>query len=396
MKVEKKYNADDSGLKSAFLDLYKDSNIFQQFVDSTWVDKYENMMFKKYFPIDSLPSTNDPRTGAAVYSITALEKQGANNAIARAKGSELPSKDVKGMDIRNGSIRDYGDGWHMNGTEKQGFDKLAEEIGSDAPLFKQYVINTDSIIRSHYMLLNEMAAQKMSTGRFTNSAYKDFGYDLPVTTEYELDAADRDVACGDVAWTADSSATILTDIRNLVQDFRDEKDYEGALSLKMTEDFYYNVFLKNDEVKETVTNFVQLGGNVVPSGAMVTSDSYNKWNAAVGNIIPPIEIINQQSLIIGSNTTMNVKGWKDNIVVLSPAGEQGVTKWAITDEYNTLDGFANIAIATLDGGLLKSMNRIRIDNSRLPTYNTEVLGTYEPVLSTWNNYWCINASKAND
>lgn len=390
---EKNLNGDES-FKKDFLSLYKENDFFQTFVDTTWVDKYENMMFKTYFPVDNIPSEVSATTGTSMYAISSQVKRGATNAMARAKGSELPSKDVQGQDIRTGSFQDYGDGWHMTGLQKQAYDKLAKELGSDSPLFKQYVIETDSIIRSHYQLLNEMSVQKMSTGRFTNSAYLGLSKDLPVTTPYELDSYSRDVACGDKVWT-DPTATIVTDIRNRVQDFRDTTGYEGTLSLKMERDFFLNVFLKNNELKELVTNYMQAGGAILPTGALLTEKNYNQWNVDMGGYIPPIEFVEQQSLILGSTETFKVNGWKSGIVVLSPSGAQGVTKWSISDEYDTLNGFTDIAIAKLDGGLLSSMNRIRIDNGRLPSYNTEVIGSYEPILATWNNHWCINSNKAS-
>lgn len=391
MKIAKS-TGDQEALTADFLSLYKEDRVFQTLVDSVWVDKYENMMFKTYFPLDDMPSSTDTETGMSQYVIKSYKETGATNAIARAKYSELPSEDVDGMDVHTGTLQDYGKGWHMTGAHKATLDRMAKKLGNNDPLFKRYVIKTDKIIKGHYMLLNEMAAQKMSTGRFTNAAYRGLSYDVPVTTVYELSASSRDVACGTKVWD-DPTATIVTDIRDLVKEFRDTTGYEGVLSLKMTRDFFVNVFLKNEELKTLVTNMMQADGSIIPTGHMLTEANYNAWNMSMGGYLPSIEFIEQESLIAGSSVITSVNGWKEGIVVLSPAGAQGVTKWAETDEYQGMEGMTNISIASLDGGLLKTMNAIK-EMGRLPSYNTEVIGSYEPVLTTWNNHWCINTKKA--
>ena len=140
--------------------------------------------------------------------------------------------------------------------------------------------------------------------------------------------------------------------------------------------------------------YSQANGSILSSGYLATKESYEAWNTANGNYLPPIELMVEETLIQGVTTSTAVKGWKDGIIVLSPSGYQGQLMWATSDEYDLLNGISTFATAKMEGGLLSMMNRVNT-NGRMPEWITEVIGCYEPVLDEWNKHWCINYKKAS-
>lgn len=378
-----------------FADMYKKSKVLAAFVDNTWREKFANQIHKKYFKRADLPLTETTK-GSALYEVSDMVVSTPTQAYARAKYSDLPSDDFDGMETRTGSISDFGSSYHLTGKEKQAYDKLKEELGNDMMLFNLYITKVSDKILSHHLRLNNMAMQKMSYTRFTTTGGFGGEYDIARTTPYEVDAEHRDMPAGDKIW-ADTTAPIIDYIKTYVKKFRDDTSYAGPVTLKMERDVYEDIFLKNDQVKEMVQNYMAAQGLVLPNGFLVTEETYDKWNSAAGGsagtYLPPIEIIEEESMIQGVNGKTPVKGWKPGIVVLSPAGYQGETFWAKSTENNLLNGIADYAIADLDGGLLQISNRVRVDGD-LPIWTTKVLGTYEPVLNEFLHHWCINTAKA--
>lgn len=389
----------EGGFKLDFNDAYKDSKLLAEIVDDEWDTRYNNQFGRIYFPL-SEDALNTNASGASLYEITMRKKSGPTNAYARAKYSDLPSKGYEGEESRTGSIGNFADGFKIEGKDKQKIarrKKLENELGkTDAPLYLYYIEQMQKTFDAHNMTLNFLAAQKMSYTRMDNTSADALSWGITRTSAYEVDAEHRDMACGDKTWD-DSTATIVDDIKSLVKRFRDETGYAGAISLKMETDFYNNVYLANDQVKELVTNYVLANGTVLPNGYMPTSETYNSWNSSVsGGYLPPIELVEQESLILGIDgkpMVQPVSGWRPGIMVISPAGAQGKTLWDINEEYDSMEGMADYAITTVEGGFLTVMNKIK-QTGRLPEWSTEVTGDYEPVLDEWLFHWCINTKKA--
>ena len=128
----------------------------------------------------------------------------------------------------------------------------------------------------------------------------------------------------------------------------------------------------------------------------ITNEQFLKSIADIQGI-SPIEIVVEKERNKTATTDTTVQGWKDNIVVLRPAGD--AVEFQYTDSLDEAMqkkyGASSIdsVFATMLQGLVKVMN-ITTDNGRFKEWHTDTMMSATPALLSFTNHVIVDTATA--
>lgn len=351
--------------------------------------------FRTAFTIGEYVPTNE--LGVASFTVKAELPTHSTVMDMRAPlGEGKPIEEGETLEY-SGSIKGFmSPTWDETATARMYKEKLMEKYGSDAAILKDFATKEIAPrVESGYYTLDYIAIRAETTLK----ARYDVGRGLrsniyAIPTEYR-----QKVTAGAKAWT-DSTADILTSIMDIQEKKWLEWGIELPMQLKVTEDLFKNVIMKNEGVINTIkTNWLTDQGQLVAGTSnvskwVITEENFNKYVAASIPDFPKITIT-KPKLIIDKKL---VDPWEDGIAVLCPLGYAGrVLRTDILDE-EVYSKYGNNASSfnftrTADG-LMLVMNSI-IPNGSLNERHMKVLMDAVPVLSDFQYRVLIDTKTAN-
>lgn len=344
-------------------------------------------------------------SGEATFSIKSRSLEAAPMMNLRAPLGAGMQLDQKGIEWYTASIPSFvsQNGLEESSMEREDKVRRYEMFGNDADIVAAWTENVQMMVDSADATMNWMTAQLMTTGEIDYTGIAR-GIQAPIHNAL-IPAANKTKAYGDKAWT-DPSALILTMMAEMEDFYRQKWGFGGALKWQFTRNFFRNVFLKNDEVKEFVRNYRILNdlATVVnkndPTAAklMVTPAM---WAQAFVDFdgISPIELVEEKERNITNTGDSFVNGWADNIAVLRPAGD--AVKFMHTDNLDQQlytkygSSVINKVFAKTNNGLATLVNTTRNDGE-FKKWSTDLMLEAVPALIEFPNHVIVDMSQAKD
>ena len=351
--------------------------------------------FRTAFTLDASPIPTDEK-GVASFTVNADTPVHSTVMDMRAPlGEGKPLEEVEALSY-SGSIKDFiAPTWKQTAMERRYQERLMAKYGSDAATLKGFATNELAPrIEAGYQTLDHMALRAETTGKCTYKIGRGIHGNI-----YKADIpADNFVKAGPKAWT-DVDADILTSVMNIQEAKWLEWGIEIPMQLKVTEDFFKNVIMKNSIVINTIkTNWLtdqgQLAANVANvSNWVITEDNFNKYVAASIPNFPKLTIVKSKQIV---NGVLN-DPWEDGIAILSPVGYAGrVLRTDILDE-EVYSKYANnacqFAFSRTADGLMLVMNSV-LPNGSLKEWQTQVMMSAVPVITDFPYRVLINTKVA--
>lgn len=352
--------------------------------------------FPTAFTIDSTPIPTDS-TGVASFTVKAESPVHSTVMDMRAPlGEGKPLEEGEAYEY-TGSIKDFiAPTWKETAMERLYKERLYAKYGDDAGLLKGLATNAiQPRIESGYQTLDYLALRAETTGKCRYDIGRGFKGNM-----YKADIPSENfVKAGDKAWT-DPDADILTSVMNIQEDAWLRWGVEVPMQLKVTEDFFKNVMMKNNNIINTLkTNWLTAQGQLVAgvenvSNWVVTEENFNTYVAASIPDFPKLTIVKSKQMVDGKL----VDPWEDGVAILCPNGMAGrILRTDILDE-EVYSRFANsistFAFSRTADGLMLVMNSV-IPNSNLNEYQLQVMMSAAPVITDFMYRILIDTKTAN-
>lgn len=342
----------------------------------------------RYVPTDE--------TGVAAFTVKAELPTHSTVMDMRAPlGEGKPLEEGETLEY-SGSIKGFiAPTWTETATARWQKEKLMQKYGSDAAILKGFATNELAPrIESGYQTLDYLAIRVETTfkSRYdVGRGIKSNIYAIP--TEYQ-----QRVKAGAKAWT-DSTADILTSIMNIQEAKWLEWGVEIPMQLKVTEDFFKNVIMKNEGVINTLkTNWLTAQGQLVAgvnnvSNWVITEANFNTYVAASIPDFPKLTIVKSKQMDKG----MLIDPWQDGIAVLCPLGYAGEILRTDSQDEEIYSRFANnacqFAFARTADDLMIVMNSV-LPNGNLKEWHTKVYMDAVPALTDFQYRVLIDTKTA--
>lgn len=298
----------------------------------------------------------------------------------------------------SGSIRGFiAPTYNETATARWQKEKLMQKYGSDAAILKGFATNELAPrVESGYQTLDYMAIRAETTFKCRYDVGRGGASNIyAIPTEYR-----QYVNAGPKAWT-DVDADILTSVMNIIEAKWLEWGVEIPMKLKMPEDFFKNVVMKNKIVIDTLkTNWLTAQGQLVAgtnnvSNWVITEENFNRYVASAIPDFPRIELVKSKQMDKG----VLIDPWEDGIVILCPdntyAGE--ILRTDSQDE-EIYSRFANnacsFAFARTADDLMVVMNSI-LPNGNLKEFHTKVFMDAVPALTDFMHRVLIRTKVAD-
>lgn len=339
----------------------------------------------------------DPH-GLATFNVKARKLKTSPMADLRAPLGDSNQMDKGGHEFYTASIPDFiTPGYVENAMERYARIQQFEEFGNDADVLADWTFAVQEQMDSVDATMNYMTAVLMSTGKIDYTGIGR-GISAPLHTAIDpIKYGDNFVNGGPKKW-ADSTATILTYMKEKEAKYREVRGgFDGPLKWQMTRNTFYNVFLKNAEVRELVTNYRTL--NYIASTKTMPISKEQFYAAFVDfEGVSPIEIVTEKERNLTHTKDEYKQGWADNIVVLRPDGD--AVEFERTDNLDKklLEFAGNNAISTVFGqtndGLGLLMNSV-VPNGRFKEWHTDIMFAACPGLINFPNHQIMDITKAD-
>lgn len=388
-----KYNFEDSRYAKFFASP-ENNRFLQSFLDNSALF-YTNYGWYKTQGRKAATETPSQADGTAVFSAKAHKLQAPHLMDLRAPLGDSNQADSSTEKFYTGSIPDFiAECIIENAAERNYKVQMFEQFGNDADIVATYVGKLQDKFNAVDATMNFMTAQLMSTAKID---YTGIGRGIHLPLHEAKVPTENFLKAGTKAWS-DPACELLTQMRVLEDKVRHQMgDYAGPMVWQMTRNDFYNIFLKNKEVREFVSNYRKL--NFLASTQEIPVVA-SEWNKAVVDLegVSPIELVVEQE----SNKTHSkeevVKGWKDGTAVLRPAGDAvEFAHKAILDE-QMIKRFGADAITTVfargNDGLSLVVNST-MDNGRFKEWHTDVMLSACPVLIEFPNHYIIDINTAD-
>lgn len=388
-----KYNFEDSRYAKFFASP-ENNRFLQSFLDNSALF-YTNYGWYKTQGRKAMNETPCAADGTASFNIKARKLKAPYLMDLRAPLGDSNQDDSSNELFYTAPIPDFiGKGIVETASERAYKMKMFEQFGNDAEIVATYVDKLQDKFNAVDATMNFMTAQLMTTAKID---YTGIGKGIQLPLHRAEVPEGNFLKAGKKAW-ADADCNLLTQMRELETKVRHQMgDYAGPMLWQMTRNDFYNVFLKNKEVRAFVSDFRKL--NYLASTQEVPVVA-SEWNKAVVDLegVSPIELVVEQE----SNKTHFkeevVKGWKDGTVVLRPAGDAVEFEYkAILDE-QMIKQFGANAITTVFGrgndGLSLVVNST-MDNGRFKEWHTDVMLSACPALIEFPNHYIIDIKTAD-
>lgn len=388
-----KYNFEDSRYAKFFASP-ENSRFLQTFIDRSELF-YTNYGWYKTQGRKAMEQTPSAADGTASFVVKARKLKAPALMDLRAPlGDSNQGESGKEL-VYGATIPDFiGDGFVETASERAYKVKMFEQFGNDADIVARYVENLQDRFNAVDATMNFLTAQLMST---TKIDYTGIGRGIHIPLHSADVPAENFLKAGAKAWS-DPDCKLLTQMRVLEEKVRHQMgDYSGPMLWQMTRNDFYNIFLKNKEVREFVSNYRKLNHLASTQEIPVVA---SEWNKAVVDLegVSPIEVVVEQEHNKTHTKEEVLKGWKDGTVVLRPAGDAVEFEHkAILDE-EMVRKYGASAITTVfahgnDG--LSLVANTTVDNGRFKEWHTDVMLAACPALIEFPNHYIIDIKTAD-
>lgn len=333
------------------------------------------------FTISDSPIPTDDE-GVASFTVKAKLPEHPTVMDMRAPlGEGKPLEEGEALEY-SGSIKDFiAPTWKQTAVERMRKEKLIAKYGSDAVILQGYA--TDVLqprIEAGYQSLDYMALRAETTGKCRYDIGRGFKGNI-----YKANIPESNfVKAGPKAWTV-ADADILTSVMNIQEKKWLEWGIEIPMQLKVTEAFFKDVIMKNQNVINTIkTNWLTDQGQLVAginnvSNWVITEENFSKYVAASIPDFPKLTIVKSKQLVNGTL----IDPWEDGVAILTPRGYAGeILRTDILDE-EVYSKYANnacqFAFSRTADALMLVMNSV-LPNGNLKEWLTDVMMSAVPVL----------------
>ncbi len=389
-----RFDFNNSDYASFFRSKNDGAKLLQLYIDSSAVLNMDYGWALTQGRIAGMPIPTGP-DGAAVFQMESYKLEAAPLMDLRAPLGDSLQMDAEGMDFYTASIPDFiGRGWTETAVQRAYKEKQYEQFGNDAKIIARWT--ADSLLRGLNQAkatLNLMTAQLQTTGKID---YRGMGAGIYVPLHDAKIPSVNFYKAGEKAWNS-PDCKILTQMRKIEDKYREERGgYNGALVWKMTKKMYHDTFLQNAEVIALYEKWCTANYIAYVQGMPITNEQFLKSIADIQGI-SPIEIVVEKERNKTATTDTTVQGWKDNIVVLRPAGD--AVEFQYTDSLDEAMqkkyGASSIdsVFATMLQGLVKVMN-ITTDNGRFKEWHTDTMMSATPALLSFTNHVIVDTATA--
>ena len=344
----------------------------------------------RYVPTDE--------TGLASFTVTSEQPTHSTVMDLRqplGEGKPLEEGETFGY---SGSIRGFiAPTYNETATARWQKEKLMEKYGSDAAILKGFATNELAPrIDSGYQTLDYLALRAETTFKCRYDVGRGGSSNI-----YAIPAEYRQyVNAGPKVWT-DPDADILTSVMNIIEAKWLEWGIEIPMKIKMPEDYFRSVWMKNKNIIETLKmNWLTAQGQLVAgtdtvSNWVITPENFNRYVAASIPNFPRIELVKSKQMDKG----VLIDPWESGIIILCAdntyAGE--ILRTDSQDE-EIYSRFANsacqFAFARTADDLMVVMNSV-LPNGNLKEYHTKVWMDAIPALTDFMHRVLIRSNIAD-
>ena len=387
-----KYNFNDSRY-AKFFSSPENSRFLQSYLDN------KDLFFTNYgwyktqgrlAPAET-PVSHD---GTAVFMCKSRKLKAAHLMDLRAPLGDSNLGDTSNMKFYTASIPDFiADGMKETATERDYKVQLYETFGNDADIVAAYTENLQERFNQVDATMSWMTAKLMTTAKLD---YTNIGRGIQLPLHKAEVPPENFMKAGAKAW-ADESCQLLTQLRKMEQDIRHRMgDYGGPMVIQMTQNDFLNVFLKNKEVRQFVSDYRKLNYLASTQNIPVLSSEWNKARVDLEGV-SPIELVVEKEVNKTHTKEESVNGWADGTVVFRPAGDavEFERKQILDERMIRMYGAKGITavIGHANDGLSTVINTT-MDNGRFREWQTDVMMSACPALVNFPNHYIIDITKA--
>lgn len=375
-----------------FFDSKSNRTFLQTFINTDGL-LYTNYGWYKTQGRKATSATPTSPAGVASFTVKARSLEAAPLMDLRAPLGDSNQMDKEGMKFYTASIPDFiAPGYVETAMEREARIKQFEMFGNDADIVAAWLNNVQMQKDSADATMNYLTAQLMSKGKVD---YSTIGRGIQAPLHKADIPVENFVNAGAKAWT-DSDCKILQQMAKIEQDFREKWGYTGAMVWQMPRAMYYNVFLKNAEVKELVKNYRTLNEQASTEGMMVTKTMFDQAFADYEGV-SPIQIVEEKERNITNTTDVFVHGWDETVAVLRPAGD--ACEWQYTENLDKqmFEKYGSSVIskvfAQVNDGLSVLVNTT-LNNGMYKEWHTDLMMSATPALIEFPNHVIVKTTVA--
>lgn len=372
----------------------ENQRFLQTYLDNTEVF-FTNIGWYKTQGTKDTEETPTAKDGTATFSVKARKLKAPHLMDLRAPLGDSNQADTEGIQWYSATIPDFiAEGIVETAAEREYRARQFELFGNDADIVYDWTQQVQKRIDQADATLNWMTATLMTTGKID---YTGIGRGIQMPIHKAAIPTDNFRTAGEKKWSATDCA-LLTQMRVLEQKARDDMGgFDGAMVWQMTRNDYFNIFLKNAEVRAFVSDFRKLNYLASTTNIPVTQ---SEWNKAVVDLegVSPIEIVVEKEYNKTHTKEEAVKGWADGTVVLRPAGDavkfmhKGILDRVMIEKYGA-SSISSVFGTTNDGlGLLVNST---MDNGRYKEWHTDVMLSACPALVEFPNHYIFDINTAD-
>ena len=342
------------------------------------------------FRIDPvLTPTNN--VGEAIFTSSMRELATADLMDMRAPLGDTRVADKKGISSYYGVIPDFAPaGFKETATERWDKEKYFTQFG-DASLIAQYASNEiQRMTDSANMTMSYLAAKALSTGE---TIYK-MGEGIKTSIYKSPIPEENFVKAGSKVWS-DPTCPILDEMSRIEEEFKNKWGVNMSMQWEMTQEMFDAYFLKNDQVKEWVQYFRTINNTPLPALGTLTRDLAKEAIVAHPYNISPIVIVDEKQKDVNHGI---VRGWKEGVAVLRPAGYAGYIRRASVFDEELFSRYGNKVnsynFTPALNGLGVWMNSV-IVNGNFQEWHTDLFIKAIPTLDEFLYHVIVDTKTAN-
>lgn len=370
-------------------------NYLQKFVDESGIFYTNYGWYLTQGRKDPLPTQAQP-DGTLVFQMSSRKLTAAPLMSLRAPLGDAPQGQKDGLSFYSATIPDFiADGFVESAIERNTREKIYEEFGNDAEIVSAWADTVQEKMDSVDATLTYMTAQLISTGKID---YTGIGKGIQAPLHQANIPSENYVTAGTTVW-ADESCKILSQMRQIENDYREKFAYNGALVWQLPRDMFYNTLLTNAEVLELVANYKKN-----PLNWVAQVDGQSVMEAEFRNAVrdfyglSTIEIVTEKERNNTHATNEFVNGWAQNVAVLRPAGDAVQFKWGynldkiLSDKYKA-SSIKKVWASTNNG--LGTLVNTTLDNGQFQEFHTDMMLTSCPALLNFPYIYIVDTATAD-
>lgn len=379
----------------------KERDYLMNFLQTQDLIKANYGYWRTEFSVDGTPTALQA-DGSAPFKVANIEIDADVMTDFATPLADTTGSDVTGGTWVLGTIPYNSKGLNpITAAERLQMEKLYQEFGSDSQIVANWVKKVQTLYNGFNARLSNMSAQLVSKGKIeTLTAEQGKGMGLPYDDMAFLQYVKK-YKSGTKAFT-DPDCKMVDQLVGLVEEYRDDTNYAGAVEVCMEEDFIRDVVLTNAQVKEEVVKYISSLGNIVivsgdvPASRNITMEEFNKFAAwqysrIAGLNIKLVKELQKSQTLLG---VVKVKGWDTNKIVIKPMGLSGVMKRTEISDITAAtlpNPGAIFNTAIVEGGLLGVVNSI-ITKGKFAEWHTDVYHSCVPALTQFLYHGIVDAT----